>query len=1180
MKKYNLFILLFVLGSLFSLPIFAQQGSMDWTQVTDSAQWTGRNQHTSVVFNNMLWVMGGNATDTNRKNDVWYSSNETSWTCATDSANWAPRYNHASVVFNNKIWVLGGYNRTNDVWYSSDGVNWTRATNAASWSRRDGHAVVVFDNKLWVLGGYAVSTGRMNDVWYSTDGISWTLATDSAGWSRRDNHATVVYDNKMWVIGGYAASGGRTNDVWYSSDGVNWTEATDSAGWSRREGHTAMVFDNKMWLLGGYNGRKNDVWFSSDGANWIQATNAAGWTKRYEHTAVVFDNKMWVIGGNASDGNRKKDVWFSKGYNAVLIFPNGNDTLCGGETQTIKWRTNLTESTQIRLLLSIDGGLTYLDTIASNILPSETTYQWTIPFINSKQCRVMVQVVDNDSVRVQDASDYNFMVQTLYITYPNGNETLVGGNNQIIRWQTTYSGSVLYRLLFTSDTGLTYDTIANNLTVADTIYNWIIPLINSESCQILIQMIDSTGLAILQDANDNYFTVRTIKMIIPNGNEIWQGGSNKIIKWQTYTGITFLHYRLLLSQDDGATFTDTIAHNIASFESTYIWILPNINSNQCRVKVQIINTSDSVISSDVSDEKFTIDSDSPSNFSLLAPVNNGWVGRNANFSWQSAIDNFGMSYYELSVALPNDTLHTTSNINSYSYTAGEGDSWICATQAASWSGRNEHSSVVFNGKMWVLGGEDLSAVRNDVWYSTDGANWLQACSLSGWTSRLDYSAVVFDNKIWVMGGTDYDNLFNDVWYSTDGINWIQAIESAPWSKRVGHTSVVFDNKIWVIGGYNSNEEVLNDVWYSSDGVNWVQATASAEWEPRVGHTSVVFDNKIWVIGGGFNDVWYSSDGINWIQATASAGWSARSGHTSVVFDGKMWVIGAYDDVWFSSDGVSWIQAASSVSWSERSGHTSVVYDNKIWVIGGFDGATYRNDVWYSNLALHMPEGNHNWWVTAFDRAGNFHQSNEVFSVRVDTGLPVIPTLILPADSAVLGDSFVTFIWYHSADSLSGLMKYRFHIADNSNFTEPRVIDTPDTLINLALNDSIYWWRVCAIDSANNKSDWTEIRFFRVLTSGIEENQVSPNALFLSLNIFPNPIKSSATIRYTMPSKGKISLVLYDAVGRLVKSFENSERNRGVYRVNFNTAELSAGVYFISMRFASQKAIIKRLVIVK
>ena len=85
------------------------------------------------------------------------------WTQATASAPWSGRDRHTTAVFNNKLWVIGG-NLKNDVWCSSDGVNWIQATASAPWSGRGGHTTAVFNNKLWVIGG---SDGRRkNDVWF------------------------------------------------------------------------------------------------------------------------------------------------------------------------------------------------------------------------------------------------------------------------------------------------------------------------------------------------------------------------------------------------------------------------------------------------------------------------------------------------------------------------------------------------------------------------------------------------------------------------------------------------------------------------------------------------------------------------------------------------------------------------------------------------------------------------------------------------------------------------------------------------------------------------------------------------------------------------------------------------------------------------------------------------------
>jgi hypothetical protein len=389
--------------------------------------------------------------------------------------------------------------------------------------------------------------------------------------------------------------------------------------------------------------------------------------------------------------------------------------------------------------------------------------------------------------------------------------------------------------------------------------------------------------------------------------------------------------------------------------------------------------------------------------------------------------------------------------------------------------------------------------------------------------------------------------------------------------------------MWVMGGGNRN-----DVWYSSDGVNWTCATQSAGWPSRDNHTSLVFDNKMWVMGGSNrDDVWYSSDGINWTCATTSAWYyGGRYGHTSVVFDNKMWVLGGSypgSDVWYSSDGADWTEATSYAEWTARLNHTSVIFKGMMWVLGGFDRDynTRRNDVWYSVSPPCLPEGIQTWWVTAFDRAGNSRHSNETFSVRVDTTPPSVPILIAPANGIILTNSSVTFIWHSSSDILSGFHYYRFQVANNINFINPTMTSVIDTFITTTLSDTTYFWRVKAIDSVENESEWSTVGYFRVRTTGIEEKQQQIfDITRLTVKVYPNPAKSFAEIHYTVPVKSRILIQLCDVTGRFIKTLVDNEKRTGIYQVTLNTKELSAGVYFVSLRTDFREQIINRLIILK
>ncbi len=101
-----------------------------------------------------------------------------------------------------------------------------------------------------------------------------------------------------------------------------------------------------------------------------------------------------------------------------------------------------------------------------------------------------------------------------------------------------------------------------------------------------------------------------------------------------------------------------------------------------------------------------------------------------------------------------------------------------------------------------MSGSHLAYYR-DVWYSTDGINWTQATGSAPWQIRSNHVTVVFDGKMWLLGGWQGDataggGTKNDVWYSTDGANWTQVTSSAPWGRRTSHSAVVHDGKIWIV----------------------------------------------------------------------------------------------------------------------------------------------------------------------------------------------------------------------------------------------------------------------------------------------------------------------------------------------------------------------------------------------
>jgi hypothetical protein len=70
-----------------------------------------------------MWVIAGTTDGTTCLNDVWHSTDGASWTEAVANAAFPVRQIHTSVVYNNKMWVIAGENSVspyilNDVWWA------------------------------------------------------------------------------------------------------------------------------------------------------------------------------------------------------------------------------------------------------------------------------------------------------------------------------------------------------------------------------------------------------------------------------------------------------------------------------------------------------------------------------------------------------------------------------------------------------------------------------------------------------------------------------------------------------------------------------------------------------------------------------------------------------------------------------------------------------------------------------------------------------------------------------------------------------------------------------------------------------------------------------------------------------------------------------------------------------
>ncbi len=81
-----------------------------------------------------------------------------------------------------------------------------------------------------------------------------------------------------------------------------------------------------------------------------------------------------------------------------------------------------------------------------------------------------------------------------------------------------------------------------------------------------------------------------------------------------------------------------------------------------------------------------------------------------------------------------------------------------------------------------------------------------------------------------------------------------------------------------------------------------------------------------------------------------------------------------------------------------------------------------------------------------------------------------------------------------------------------------------------------------------------------VVTGIKDEKITPNSFRLNQN-YPNPFNPSTKISYQLPSVSRVTLKIYDILGREVVTLINKEQTAGNYKVNFDASRLSSGVYF-------------------
>ena len=229
--------------------VWSSTDGASWTQVLAASagtatQFTPREDFGALVYNNAMWVIGGFSAGAGIHNDVWSSIDGVNWTQvladgASGAAHFQGRWGLSAVVYNNLMWIIGGATGSSsgsvsfgfaDVWNSANGNAWTQQNSTATYTPfgpdHYEQTVVNAANLLAVTGGMLDLDGGWSPEYEydtSSDGINWNRALGN--YMGRFYHLSLEFNGNVWVIGGCnnictsipcPTSPTYFNDVWYT----------------------------------------------------------------------------------------------------------------------------------------------------------------------------------------------------------------------------------------------------------------------------------------------------------------------------------------------------------------------------------------------------------------------------------------------------------------------------------------------------------------------------------------------------------------------------------------------------------------------------------------------------------------------------------------------------------------------------------------------------------------------------------------------------------------------------------------------------------------------------------------------------------------------------------------------------------------------------------------------------
>jgi subtilisin-like proprotein convertase family protein len=197
-----------------------------------------------------------------------------------------------------------------------------------------------------------------------------------------------------------------------------------------------------------------------------------------------------------------------------------------------------------------------------------------------------------------------------------------------------------------------------------------------------------------------------------------------------------------------------------------------------------------------------------------------------------------------------------------------------------------------------------------------------------------------------------------------------------------------------------------------------------------------------------------------------------------------------------------------------------------------------------------------------------YDGDVTFALRSPNGTEVV----LSSGNGGSGDNYINTVFNDSATTPIA--------SGTAPFTGTFIPTSPLSAFNG--QDAYGWWRFRVTDGAGGDTGHVGQYCIQIYSggtlTGLSNIGILPTKFELSQN-YPNPFNPTTKINFAIPKQGFVTMKIYDALGREVRTLVNEVKTAGNYTVDFNASELSSGVYFYRLQ-SGDFSDIKRMILIK